>query len=85
VERTLHKLAETLYKANEAGKGQADAASAGASGGSAAGAAQSNKPGDVMTRVCGRRRISAELTKFLGRQSLVVSRGTEFRAPTHMS
>jgi len=48
VERTLHKLAETLYKANEAGKGQADAASAGASGGSAAGAAQSNKPGDVI-------------------------------------
>jgi molecular chaperone DnaK len=50
VERALHKLAETLYKTNEAAQAQqADAASAGA-GGSGAGSSQANtnKPGDVI-------------------------------------
>src|SRR5262249_39133449 len=38
VERSLHKLAETLYRANQQGVGQAEAASAGAGGGSSSGA-----------------------------------------------
>ena len=48
VERALHKLAETLYKTNEASQAQAGAASAGAGGGSSAGGAKENKPGDVI-------------------------------------
>ncbi len=51
VERALHKLAETLYKTNEAAQAQqADAASAGAGSGTGAGSSQANtnKPGDVI-------------------------------------
>jgi len=54
LERSLHKLAEVLYKANQAtGAEQAAGASAGAGGGPAAGGAPAggapgNKPGDVI-------------------------------------
>ncbi len=53
VERSLHKIAEELYKTTQAagGAGQAGAAAgAGAGGGSSAGAggAQEKKPGDVI-------------------------------------
>jgi molecular chaperone DnaK len=50
VEKTLHKMAEDLYKKTEAANAsQAGAASAGAGAGSAAGgAAPGNKPGDVI-------------------------------------
>jgi molecular chaperone DnaK len=49
VERSLHKIAEELYKATQAA-GQAGAASAGAGGGSSAGSggSQEKKPGDVI-------------------------------------
>jgi molecular chaperone DnaK len=53
IERQLHKVAEVLYKANQAaGAAQAGAAGAGAgtgaSGGSAAGSQQQKKPDDVI-------------------------------------
>jgi molecular chaperone DnaK len=53
LERSLHKVAEELYKTTQAagGAGQAGAASAGAGGGSSAGSsggAQEKKPGDVI-------------------------------------
>jgi len=52
VERSLHKIAEELYKTTQAagGAGQADAAGAGAGGSSSAGSsgAQEKKPGDVI-------------------------------------
>ena len=50
VERALHKLAETLYQANQsAGPQQAEAAGAGASGSSSTGSsAGGSKPGDVI-------------------------------------
>jgi molecular chaperone DnaK len=50
VEKTLHKMAEELYKkAQASGADQAGAASAGAAGGSSAGGgAQGGKPGDVI-------------------------------------
>jgi molecular chaperone DnaK len=51
VERSLHKIAEELYKATQAaGAAQAGAASAGASGNSSAGSsgAEEKKPGDVI-------------------------------------
>ncbi|HKE09039.1 MAG TPA: molecular chaperone DnaK, partial [Candidatus Acidoferrum sp.] len=48
VEKTLHKMAEELYKkAQASGADQAGAASAGAGGGSSTGGAQGGKPGDV--------------------------------------
>jgi molecular chaperone DnaK len=51
VEKTLHKMAEELYKkAQAAGSEQAGAAGAGAGSGSASssGGAQGHKPGDVI-------------------------------------
>ena len=51
IERQLHKVAEVLYKANQAaGAAQAGAAGAGAgaSGGPAAGSQQQKKPDDVI-------------------------------------
>jgi len=49
IERQLHKVAEVLYKANQAaGAAQAGAAGAGASGGSAPGSQQQKKPDDVI-------------------------------------
>ena len=50
VERALHKIAEELYKTQQAaGAGQAGAAGAGASGGSStSGAGGGKKPGDVI-------------------------------------
>jgi len=49
VEKTLHKMAEELYKkAQASGADQAGAASAGAGGGSSTGGAQGGKPGDVI-------------------------------------
>ena len=51
LERSLHKVAEELYKATQAaGAAQAGAAGAGAGGGSSAGSsgAQEKKPGDVI-------------------------------------
>src|SRR5258708_2764119 len=51
VERSLHKIAEELYKTSQAAAaGQAGAASAGAGGGSSAGSggSQEKKPGDVI-------------------------------------
>ena len=53
VERSLHKIAEELYKTTQAAGGaeQAGAAGAGASGGSSTGSgsgAKGGKPGDVI-------------------------------------
>jgi molecular chaperone DnaK len=49
LEKSLHKVAEVLYKANEAAAGAAQAAGAGAGGsGEAGGAPQGKKPEDVI-------------------------------------
>jgi hypothetical protein len=52
LEKSLHKIAEILYKANEAKPGAEQAAGAsagaGASGSQSSGGAQDKKPGDVI-------------------------------------